>query len=395
MISQERLLFASIADSLNLNRMKFAPGSASVFDSEFISVTTGDAGIFANVSNILSLAQVGLPMNLDPLPDAAALGLDAIGEGLGHSVWATLFRVAGCGDSQDCRDYFETLQPVLRLTPRPGSSCDASAFSPLPMSPLLPRSSADPESALDSEFKALWDAVSAWLTLAALPPVKTEQLAALPLVGRDCIKHGTNCIGDCGDALYTDGNEPLTHLHSHLHSEFDASVTPNGSSFLIDFGESILVVGLQHSRTGKASYNNVAIYDVKRALGILALMDLDMQGSASFFGFSSPNAEKFYAHAFSRNCPEVLQRHCTAVPFHFPGLPWGERLTVVERAYVDPHSGTNAPRKYDTLRIQAIYSLSHRCWSCSRLHFACQCHCVSQLVMSASAADYTFACLWM
>jgi hypothetical protein len=169
-----------------------------------------------------------------------------------------------------------------------------------------------------------------------MPPVKTESLAALPLVGRDCIMQDINCIGDCGDALYTDGNEPL------LQASDGASVTPDGPSFLIDFGESILVAGLQHSRTGKASYNNVAIYDVKRALGILALMDVDLQGSAQFFGFSSPNADKFVAHAFARKCPQALQQHCTHVPFDFPGLPWGERLTVVERAYVDPHSGANA-----------------------------------------------------
>lgn len=334
MLSRERLLFASVTDALNLNRMKFAPGSDSVFNTEFISLTTGDAGIFANVSSILA-AHFNLPVNLDALPNTTALGVDPLGEGLGHSVWATLFRVADCGDSQDCRDYLAASQPVLRLTPRSGSSCDAT-FEPVPAVPLIQRSSADSESALASEFKEFEAVVGAWLAKAAMPPVKTESLAALPLVGRDCIMQDINCIGDCGDALYTDGNEPL------LQASDGASVTPDGPSFLIDFGESILVAGLQHSRTGKASYNNVAIYDVKRALGILALMDVDLQGSAQFFGFSSPNADKFVAHAFARKCPQALQQHCTHVPFDFPGLPWGERLTVVERAYVDPHSGANA-----------------------------------------------------
>ncbi len=65
--------------------------------------------------------------------------------------------------------------------------------------------------------------------------------AALPLVGRDCIKQSTNCIGDCGDALYTDGNEPLFTRPSAAAAP---TVTPNGSSFLINFGESIIVVGV-------------------------------------------------------------------------------------------------------------------------------------------------------
>lgn len=334
MISGERLLFASVGDALNMNRMQLAPAAASPFNAEFISVTTGDSGIYANVSSILSAARVRLPVNLDALPDARALGADPIGLGLGHSVWATLFRVADCGSSQDCAEYLAQSQPVLRLTPRAGSSCDA-AFAPIPLAPLLPRSAAQPESALLSEFQEFEAAVASWLAGESLLPVKSEPLAVLPLVGRECIKQGTNCLGDCGDALYTDGNEPLQPLQSNAN----AAVTPNGSSFLIDFGESIVVVGLQHSRTGKASYNNVAVYDVKRALGILALMDVAMQGSSTFFGFSSPNADKFVAHAFARKCPQVFQQHCTDVPFDFPGLPFGERLTVVERAYVDPHSG--------------------------------------------------------
>jgi hypothetical protein len=339
MISRERLLFASVTDPLNLNRMRFAPGAASAFNQEFIALTTGDLGVFANVSNILSAANVSLPVNLDALPDTRALGVDPLGLGLGHSVWATLFRVADCGASDSCREYLAAAQRVLRLTPRPGGACDA-AFAPIPMQPLLPRSSAQPESALASEFLDFASAVGAWLDRAALPAARTEPLQALPLVGRDCIKQHTNCIGDCGDALYTDGNEPLLSLSAGT----GAAVTPNGSSFLIDFGESVIVVGVQHSRAGKASYNNIAIYDVKRALGIAALMDSDMLGSARFFGLSSPDADKFVAHAFARKCPAAMQQHCTVVPFAFPGLPWGERLTVVERAYVDPHSGSTSAR---------------------------------------------------
>jgi hypothetical protein len=337
MISRERLLFASVNDALNMNRMRFAPAATSVFNQEFIALTTGDLGVFYNVSKILSAANISLPVNLDALPDTAALGVDPLGLGLGRSVWATLFRVADCGATDACHDYVAAAQRVLRLTPRPGGACDA-AFEPIPMQPLLPRSSAQPESTLASEFQEFAAAVRAWLDQAALPAARTEALAALPLVGRECIKQETNCIGDCGDALYTDGNEPLLSPSA----DTGAAVTPNGSSFAIDFGESVIVVGVQHSRAGKASYNNVAIYDVKRALGIAALMDTDMVGSARFFGLSSPNADKFVAHAFARKCPAAMQQHCTVVPFAFPGLPWGERLTVVERAYVDPHSGSNS-----------------------------------------------------
>ena len=172
MISGERLLFASVGDALNMNRMQLAPAAASPFNAEFISVTTGDSGIYANVSSILSAARVRLPVNLDALPDARALGADPIGLGLGHSVWATLFRVADCGSSQDCAEYLAQSQPVLRLTPRAGSSCDA-AFAPIPLAPLLPRSAAQPESALLSEFQEFEAAVASWLAGESLLPVKS------------------------------------------------------------------------------------------------------------------------------------------------------------------------------------------------------------------------------
>ena len=376
MISHERLLFASVSDALNLNRMKFAPGAASVFDAEFITLTTGDSGIHANVSSLLSAANITLPVNLDALPDTAALGVDPLGQGLGHSVWGTLFRVADCGSSEDCREYLAASQPVFRLTPRPGSPCDAD-FAPIPMLPLLPRSSAESETAFEYEYREFVAAVRAWLSNASLPAVATEALAALPLVGRDCIKQSTNCLGDCGDALYTDGNEPLLQWPSAAAAP---AVTPNGSSFLIDFGESIIVVGLQHSSTGKAAYNNIAIYDVKRALGISALMDVDMVGSAQFFGFSSPLADKFVAHAFARNCPQAMRQHCTHVPFGFPGLPWGERLTVVERAYVDPNSGAAAaPLKRN--RRHAAQLTRSQAWALLLIPFCQQ--------MSSSSATFS------
>lgn len=63
--------------------------------------------------------------------------------------------------------------------------------------------------------------------------------------GDDCINHCTNCRGDNRDAVYRLADFPR--------------VGPK---------DVLLVVGVNHNRTGKSTYTNLSVYDVDRELGL-------------------------------------------------------------------------------------------------------------------------------
>ena len=96
------------------------------------------------------------------------------------------------------------------------------------------------------------------------------------------------------------------------------------------------VVGVIHSHAAirKATYTNVAIYDVLNARGIHAAIDVDLKGSAVQYGIDA--SSPLYAFRFARKCGSTP--FCYSVPTTFPGCGTNCKLTVAERAYLNPET---------------------------------------------------------
>lgn len=54
-------------------------------------------------------------LNLDIIPSPEQIGMSPLGQGIGHTVFATLMRVAVCKDKSLCSQYFSAVSGCLLL----------------------------------------------------------------------------------------------------------------------------------------------------------------------------------------------------------------------------------------------------------------------------------------
>lgn len=99
------------------------------------------------------------------------------------------------------------------------------------------------------------------------------------------------------------------------------------------------MIGVDHARTGKADYTSLAIYDTTRLVGMSAVADTALAGSArAWLGPQDPDAASLYAWRFARDCAGATA--CTVVPTTFPGAPLDATLSATERPYLEPATRT-------------------------------------------------------
>ena len=184
------------------------------------------------------------------------------------------------------------------------------AIDPFPVPLQRPRGTNSSEAWLRPALDALVAAVKAHYHHLA---VKTRRTFVLDfLSGRRCIERGTLCLGDNSDATYV------------------ASIP----TWLSDQPQDVLiVVGINHQATGKASYMNLGVYHVKRLMGIGAVTGDDLAGSAERYLPHHPLRRYLYAYKFARNCQG--EADCFPVPTAEIGVPLDDALNVIERAYLE------------------------------------------------------------
>jgi hypothetical protein len=100
----------------------------------------------------------------------------------------------------------------------------------------------------------------------------------------------------------------------------------------------LIVVGVHHVETGKARYVNLAAYHTRRLMGVGAVTDLDMNGSADLYLPQHPLRKYLYAYKFARDCHG--EPFCFTVPTGQLGVPLDEALMLIERPYLEPATDT-------------------------------------------------------
>lgn len=153
--------------------------------------------------------------------------------------------------------------------------------------------------------------------------------------GWDCISGKANCNGDNHDARYS--------------SDITKPFKPK------KLQDAILVVGVNHQKTGKALYINHSVYDIEKLAGIASVNDTQFTVSSALYhaGYSLANKAKtqqyqyLYAYLISYDCAGL--KYCLTIPQPTDdnpvGLEPGEPFHVVGRAYVDPRSGVRPSLK--------------------------------------------------
>jgi len=132
--------------------------------------------------------------------------------------------------------------------------------------------------------------------------------------GFDAIQRGINGLEENRDTTYLN-TDPL----------FTLSEDPN------DF---LIVYGVNHEATGKATYANFTIYGTDLLIGVASEHSRDLWGSAQEFIPGDLNVNYLYVWKVARHCNG--EAHCTEVPMgDCPGLSVDDQMFVVFRAYLE------------------------------------------------------------
>ncbi|HEY3520540.1 MAG TPA: hypothetical protein VGK80_05800 [Rhodanobacteraceae bacterium] len=325
-------IFGSLGEALNLKELGTTGSSepgASPFDSYAAVVWTADQNTYNSVQE--DLLASGLPwqaINYLPLPQVIpATSLDPeydlqMGHASSADVFNLLMRTAMPSD-QAAFDAYVAENPyyVIRVGPTAHLAANPSPVVGYPSDISGITEGSDQQKALNRLVSDIKNHYAGTFSLRKQTSTYTTH------TGWNCITELSECTGDNYDSLY-----------SH-----DTAIVRVKS--LQDF---VIVVGVNHQETGKATYANFAVYDSKKLASIVSITDSDLTKQSAFYhaGVTNPRDPRvkqyqdLYAYMFSYDC--AGKQYCTAIPPPTEsdpvGLQPGAPFFVLGRSYMEPHT---------------------------------------------------------
>ena len=312
----KKSIFASLGDQLNNAVIKSIGDSP--FNSPVALIFTPDQGTDSRIRE--ALRRAGYPtaiVNTVVFPAAMLkLGLTETAD-----VLRIVTRTAVWEDKTAATAY--TNNPplkVLRVTPL----AEAPA-KPFPTPLLRIRGTGQTEMGLANKLDELRQGI-----IAAYPGLHATDIQSIPMCyeGYDLIQRGNWC-GDSRDAFYI-GAGYLGY----------ATSDPASTDLTLGDDEFLMVYGVNHVATGKATYMNLNFYADKQAqLFVGSLSDSEFPAAAPGYLPGDPAADVLYAYKVSRHCNEG-ETYC--LPLSPPEgctrlkLDSGTVLTVFDRIYLEP-----------------------------------------------------------
>jgi len=306
---ERRTLFPSLGDTLNHLRINTSGTPNGVegnpFDRETIIVTTADKAIDGRVRRAAqSAGYSSAVMNTDVIPSGLVrMGLEADADN-----FLVLLRLAFFEDKEAGDAFMENPGvSVFRLTPK-----EPASLVPYGVQQLRPRGTGNAKE-LDL-FGAVSDLRQAILAKYAGLNATELNTSIWLLEGFDAIQRSVNVIGE---------NRDTTYLRT---DEFTLDDDPD---------EFLIVYGVNHAVTGRATYSNFGIYGAKILNGIGAVSSHDLSGTAETYIPGHAASGDLYAWKVarrSRGDPRCLE------------IPWGRKAHGVDldeaafvgfRAYVE------------------------------------------------------------
>ena len=306
---EKRRVYASLGDSLSLARLKEEPAYQSgVFSRPIIIIFTAD--MHADTRARTALIAAGYPENIIHtlvIPNTLVnLGLDAETDTL-----TTLHRLALFADEEEGNAYMNSTPGIVyRLTPE---TEEEPAFFKVP--DFIPRGTGDNrEMDLMDDLEKLRQAI-----IDRYAEYTAEDLTTKIWIfeGYDAIQRGVDALGDIRDTVYL--NTTNTVLGDKP-------------------GECIIVYGVNHVATGKATYANFGLYGLKALNGIQGVSNHDYTGTAEEFLPGNPNAQYLYV---AKICREDDGHPATSVissGIGAHGIEPDELCFVGFRVYVEPET---------------------------------------------------------
>lgn len=309
---EHRRIYASLEDTINLDRLKAEPAYQSgVFSKPIIVILTADK--HADQKAREALVTAGYPENIihtltvpGPL---VHLGLDSKTDTIN-----SLHRVALFHNETEGNAYMNSTPGIVyRLTPENESEPD---YYEVPN--LIPRGTGDTREL--NLMKDVEELRAAIISRHAKDHVEDLTTKVWLFDGYDAIQRGIDVLGESRDTVYLNTTE-----------------TTLGDKP----GEEIIVYGVNHAATGKATYANFGLYGDWALNGIGGLSNKDYTGSAEEYLPNNPNAKYLYVAKISRVDDGKKTTSVIQSGVGVSGIESDEPCFVGYRAYVEPETGVS------------------------------------------------------
>lgn len=298
-------IFAELGDTLNNLTIKTDGGEQDPFDRNTIIVTTTDKGIDERVrAAARSAGYSPAIMNTDVIPSTLVrMGLDNEADTFSWAIRAAFFH-----DKEAGKRFIEDPPALLlRVTPK-----DPVQLDPYEVPPLRVRGTGTTELNLMGALKDLREAI-----LKKHGGLEAREMVTSVWLyeGYDAIQRGIDVLGPNRDAIYL-RTEP-----------FILRDDPN---------EFVILYGINHAVTGKATYSSCSVYGEKVLNGVGAVASPELVGTAEEYLPGHPEAEYLYVWKVSRSDGD--DSHTLEVPWGVKayGVELEEEAFIGFRMYLEP-----------------------------------------------------------
>jgi hypothetical protein len=348
--NETRWIFGNIADTVN-NLVINTEGTpnglpGNPFNQTTVLVATADGGINQRIRDAaISAGYSGDVINTQVFPSAMLnMGLENSSD-----TYMMVIRPALYKDKQAGDEYINhTPATVFRITPNQTTKLDPYNYPELRV-----RGTGKTEFDLMPDLETLREAILNKHSNLDATELPTSQTVT---VGSDGMQRGIDVIGPDNDCCYlwsenqtiSSPTPPFPNLSQYYpflkHPRITLGNDPN---------EFIIVYGVNHVATGKATYSNFALYGSDIWNGVKAITNEDFNGSAEAYLPGKPNAKYFYIYKLTRHCGG--DPYCYEVPTGpgAYGIGLDQPLMLAWRIYLEKATKTG-PSYSEILYDRAI-----------------------------------------
>lgn len=341
---QERLdLFASLGRSINHLTIDSTGSLNDPFNRGTVVITTADGKLESLLRERISL-HLSLLGFSDNIINTDIIPADKVNLGYGEEAddFQTIARLALPENELQAKLYREA-PPVILLRIVPGSPPGSASIEPLSALPIPDKGTGLNEDYLKPALKALESGVKRRFLTPSRQYLACPALELEFLNGENCMAKNIPCLGDTHDTTY------VTHYAT--------------STLKHDADDFAVIIGANHTETGKATYSSLSVYNSEKRMGIGGVKDSELMGSALPYIPYIPalkrgrdsliaNSDKVYAYMVARNCGG--NPNCLTIPGGDLGIELEEQVRFIVRAYIEPGT-TQGPAYSEVLGPRFIW----------------------------------------
>ena len=327
---QRKWVWTSFNDPLNNLTIKTAgtPNGAegNPFNQDTIIIVTADKGIDQSIrSALVSTGYSENIINTYVIPSSMV----KMGTGSEYDTIVFGHRMALFADEEAGQEYIDAVSIAFRVTPNSPVELD-----PFPAPELRVRGTGKTEVDLMPVLEELRQAILEKYSNLSVDELETS--AWLP-ESYDAVQRGLFVAGESRDTVY---------LRSDI---FTLGDDPN---------EFVIVYGVNHAASGKATYSNCSFYGEAIWNGVAGIYNIEYEGSAEEYLPDNPLVKYLYVCKFTRSCSS--EETCVVVPTGpgAHGVELDEPAFIGFRAYLEP--ATKVGPAYTELLYDQVIKFSPR-----------------------------------